>query len=282
MPKRSPSRPSESVATAPEPPAPSAAISAITADVNPLSYRELPAGTAWANLRLRLGTSGYSYAPWKGSFYPAKLKSAEMLGYYARRFPTVEINNTFYRMPTKALLGQWLTQVPEGFRFAIKMPQTLTHRQKLSAPETPATTAAFFDQLSALGPSCGPVLVQLPPFLRCDVAKLEAFLAMVPPGFRLAFEFRHPSWMNAEVVACLSRAGAALCHAETDEESPPFEPWGEWGYLRLRKTSYEPAELDRWAARLKDCAWQDISVFFKHEDEGLGPALARELEKRLS
>jgi len=193
----------------------------------------------------------------------------------------VEINNTFYRMPTPALLASWVTQVPAGFRFAVKTPQTLTHRQKLSSPETPATAAAFFEHLRALGPACGPILVQLPPFFRCDVGKLAAFLALVPPGFRLAFEFRHASWANDEVATTLAGAGAALCHAESDEESPPFTPWGDWGYVRLRRTQYDHRELDTWATRLRESPWKEISVFFKHEDEGKGPALARELERRL-
>jgi len=228
-----------------------------------------------------LGTSGYSYAPWKGSFYPAKHKSAEMLPYYARRFRTVEINNTFYRMPTKPLLSQWAAQVPEGFHFAIKTPQTLTHRQKLAAPETPETAAAFFDHLTALGSKCGPVLVQLPPFLRCDIETLSRFLALIPPGLKVAMEFRHASWFNDQVTEVLQKAGAALCHAESDEEQPPFTPWGTWGYLRLRRTEYSEAELDTWAKRLQDSPWNPIYLFFKHEDEGTGPALAHALQKRL-
>jgi uncharacterized protein YecE (DUF72 family) len=225
-------------------------------------------------VRLRAGTSGYSYAPWRGPFYPPDLPPAEMLRFYASRFPTVEVNNTFYRMPTEELLARWAGQTPEGFVFVLKAPQRITHRMRLRDPGE--ALARFFGAAAALGPRLGPVLFQLPPTFRKDLERLRAFLAAVPPGRRVSLEFRHESWWDENVLLALREQGAALCLADVDEEgrSAPLVATADWGYLRLRRAGYDEAALSAWARRVRGLPWTEAFVFFKHEDEGRAPALA--------
>ena len=220
------------------------------------------------------GTSGYSYKEWKGTFYPADLPASRMLTFYAERFRTVEINNTFYRMPERKTLQHWVTQVPAGFQFILKAPQRITHQKRLA--ETDDDVKYLFDVAMVLGESLGPTLFQLPPYFRKDLPRLAGFLNALPPGQRVAFEFRHESWFVDEVFAELRNRGAALCIADTDETKDlHFIPTASWGYLRLRRTEYTADDLKRWAERIRERPWETTYVFFKHEDEGKGPQFAK-------
>lgn len=223
-------------------------------------------------MRVWIGTSGYSYAAWKGRFYPPKLPAAEMLGYYARRFHTVEVNATFYRMPSPGLIESWAAQVPADFRFAFKAPRRITHDRRLQAP---ADSQRLCEVLSILGPRLGPVLFQLPPSFAKDLGRLDAFIAVLPPGLRAAFEFRHRSWHDPEVHARLAARNCALCHADTDEsEDPAPALTASWGYARLRRAFYSDETLAQWALRLQPAQWTEAYVYFKHEDEARGPEYA--------
>jgi uncharacterized protein YecE (DUF72 family) len=196
--------------------------------------------------RVLTGTSGYSYAEWKGSFYPEKFPAKAMLGYYAERFPTVEINNTFYRMPTEALVRGWAEQVPEGFTFVIKASKRITHDRRLR--DCADAVEYLVRTVSVLGPRLGPLLFQLPPNLKKDLPRLVDFLAALPPGPRAAFEFRHASWFEDDVFAALRAAGVALCVADTGEEpAAPFVATAGWGYLRLRREDFSDELLREWA-----------------------------------
>ncbi|HEY2805607.1 MAG TPA: DUF72 domain-containing protein [Gemmatimonadales bacterium] len=229
-------------------------------------------------MKVRAGTSGYAYKEWKGSFYPADLKSDAFLPYYAEHFDTVEINNTFYRMPTTTLLEQWAAQVPASFCFVLKAPMRLTHRKRLK--ECGEDLKFFVDTARSLGGQLGPTLIQLPPNMKKDLPRLQDFLTLLPQGWRAAFEFRHQSWFDDDIYSLLRQHDAALVAAETDpEETPldvPFVPTASWGYMRLRRKAYEPGALLEWAKRITSTAWDDAFVFFKHEDEGTGPRLAAE------
>ena len=226
---------------------------------------------------LRTGTSGFSYKEWKGAFYPDDLPQKEMLRYYARHLTTVEINNTFYRMPKASMLQGWVTRVPEDFVFVLKASRKITHQGRLKGVED--SVAHLWDTaLSALGDHLGPILFQLPPYLRRDVARLGAFVESLPAGLRAAFEFRHESWFDDETYECLRRAGQALCLADRIEgETPPLIPTADWGYVRLRREEYSDEDLSTWRARLEAQPWNEAFVFFKHEDEGAAPRLARRL-----
>lgn len=225
------------------------------------------------------GTSGFSYPAWRGSFYPPKLPPAQMLGHYAGRLRTVEINNTFYRMPKAEMLTHWAATVPAGFRFAPKAPQQITHRQKLAGSDD--TVAHFWNALGAFGDKLGPALFQLPPFMKKDVPRLAAFLDLLPSGTRAAFEFRHASWFDDDVYAALSARGAALCLAEADDLQTPVVATAPWGYLRLRRTEYDAGALQGWIDRLREKAatWSEAYIYFKHEDAGIGPRLAGRFEE---
>ncbi|HYM81758.1 MAG TPA: DUF72 domain-containing protein [Candidatus Limnocylindria bacterium] len=227
---------------------------------------------------MHVGTSGYSYPEWKGSFYPEKLPAKAMLGYYAERFQTVEINNTFYRMPTEAMLKGWGDQVPEGFAFALKASRRITHDRRLQ--DVGEATAFLFQAGAVLGQKLGPFLFQLPPFLKKDLATLKTFLALLPPGARAALEFRHATWLDDEVYEALRAAGAALCVADAGEPvDAPLLATADWGYLRLRRPDYGSDDLKSWAERIQTQPWQDCFVYFKHEEEGKGPQLATEFMK---
>jgi uncharacterized protein YecE (DUF72 family) len=230
-------------------------------------------------MEILVGTSGYAYREWRGSFYPAKMKEKDMLRYYAERFPAVEINNTFYRLPGRETLVRWADEVPPGFVFVLKASQRITHRQRLSA-ESKETVDYLFDVASALGDRRGPVLFQTPPFLRKDAARLRDFLALLPAGHPVAFEFRHETWRDEEVHAALRERNAALVCADTEESGEggaPIVPTADWGYLRLRRCDYEDARLAGWAERIRSQPWKKAFVFFKHEDDRpLGwPAIER-------
>jgi uncharacterized protein YecE (DUF72 family) len=232
-------------------------------------------------MRVRVGTSGFSYKEWKGSFYPEDIKADAMLRFYAERFGTVEINNTFYRMPNRELLERWAGEVPDGFAFVLKSPQRITHQKRLLDTAAP-DVAHLLEIASVLGDKLGPILFQTPPFLKKDLARLAAFLELLPSTCRAAFEFRHASWFDDEVRGLLRERGAALCAADTDDGEPDanFSATAAWGYLRLRRTDYDDAALDAWAARVRGQAWSEAWVFFKHEDEGNAAVLATRFLER--
>jgi len=224
-------------------------------------------------MRLLTGSSGFAYKEWKGSFYPEDLPASEMLRYYAERFPSVEINNTFYRMPSESVLRQWSEVVPEGFTFVLKASQQITHRKRLK--EAGDAVAYFFGVARTLGDRLGPTLIQLPPNLKKDLPRLQAFLETLPEDVRVAFEFRHPSWYEEEVFEALRTRGAALCIAHDEDQETPLVATAGWGYLRLRQVAYDDAALEQWVQRIRGLPWSETFVFFKHEDAGTGPKLAR-------
>jgi len=228
-------------------------------------------------MQARVGTSGFAYKEWKGSFYPEKIAADRMLAFYGERFSTVEINNTFYRMPAPGVFERWAGEVPPAFTFVIKASRRITHEGRLK--ETDRAVAYLFETAAVLGERLGPVLFQLPPNFKKDVPRLKEFLSTIPPGRRAAMEFRHASWHDDEVHEALRAHGAALCAADVDDgedasEAAPLVPTAGWGYLRLRRADYDDAALRDWIARIRAQAWSDVFVFFKHEDEGTGPRLA--------
>jgi uncharacterized protein YecE (DUF72 family) len=226
-------------------------------------------------MQVLVGTSGYSYKEWKGTFYPEELKSADMLRYYAERLSTVEINNTFYRMPKASLLESWAAQVPPDFVFVLKGSQRITHMKRLK--NAGESVDYLFKTAATLESKLGPVFFQLPPSLRKDVPRLRAFLELLPPDREVAFEFRHETWFDEEVYGALREKGVALCAADTDdsgEEGAPIVPTARFGYLRLRRAEYSDQYLEAWAAKVQGQAWDRAFVFFKHEDAGTGPAMA--------
>jgi uncharacterized protein YecE (DUF72 family) len=228
------------------------------------------------SVRVLIGTSGYSYDEWKGNFYPEKMPARDMLRYYAERFPTVEINNTFYRMPKESLLQGWAEQVPESFTFVLKASQRITHIKRLK--DCGELLSYLFGVSATLGQRLGPTLFQLPPNFRKDVPRLQAFFEAMPGRRRVAFEFRHASWFDDEVYATLRANGAALCVADTGEEPVvPLVATTDWGYLRLRREEFSDDEMRDWARRIKEQPWTDAYVFFKHEDEGTGPKLGAKM-----
>jgi len=225
-------------------------------------------------LKTLVGTSGYAYKPWKGKFYPARLPDKEMLPFYAERFGTVEINHTFYRMPADPVLARWCEQVPEDFSFSVKASRAITHHARLK--EAADAVAFLFQRLETLGSRLGPVLFQLPPNMRLDLPRLQAFLAVLPQGRPVAMEFRHISWFDETVFETLRERDVALCVADGElKEEAPFVSTASWGYLRLRAVEYTDAAIGAWAERVRGQEWARAYVFFKHEDEATGPRLAR-------
>jgi uncharacterized protein YecE (DUF72 family) len=223
-------------------------------------------------MQLLAGTSGYSFKEWLGHFYPEKLPASEMLRYYAERLGTVEINNTFYRMPEPAVLERWCTEVPESFAFTLKVRKRITHDKRLK--EAGDDVAEFLRRAAALGGHLGALLFQLPPFLKKDVPRLRDFLAELPPGTPAAFEFRHVSWLDDEVYALLRERDVMLCIADTDEGDTPFVVTSNRAYVRLRRTHYEDAELRVWAERIAAHRVPLTYVYFMHEDDALGTRFA--------
>jgi uncharacterized protein YecE (DUF72 family) len=219
-------------------------------------------------MTLQVGTSGYSFKEWKGSFYPADLKDAAMLGYYASRLPTVEINNTFYRMPKEHVLEEWASQVPTAFTFAIKASQRITHHARLK-PECADSVSFLLKNTSVLGDRLGPILFQLPPNLKKDVPRLEAFLATLPSDRRYTLEFRHESWFDDAVFDALRARDVAMCVIEQPDFASPVIATASWGYVRLHRFDYDQAALGEWSRRIAAFDWSTAYVFFKH-DEGVG------------
>ena len=216
--------------------------------------------------RLIAGASGYSFKEWKGNFYPEKMKQEEMLAWYSARLPTVEINNTFYQMPKAAVLEKWAQTTPESFKFAVKAPRRITHMSRLKADTAADSVNFLYTTLAALGAKRGPVLFQLPPFLKKDLLRLSEFLKLLPDGHGAAFEFRNDSWFDDDVYEVLKAAGASLCLSEREDNTPPpLVETAPWGYVRLRLENYSDDDLQLWAARLAATAWRETYVYFMHE-----------------
>jgi uncharacterized protein YecE (DUF72 family) len=224
-----------------------------------------------------IGTSGFQYPEWKGHFYPEKLPAAKMLPFYAERFQTTEINYTFRRTPSGKTVENWCQLTPPRFTFSLKAPQRVTHFAKLQ--NCSDSLNFFFGAIQGLEDKLGPILFQLPPFFRKDAGILAAFLEQLPDGVRAAFEFRHRSWFDDEIFASLRKHNAALCIAESADLSTPIEATANFGYLRLRREDYGPEDIARWSERLRSHAskWSDAFVYFKHEEQGMGPKLATQL-----
>jgi len=216
--------------------------------------------------RFFVGASGYSYKEWKGTFYPDDMKPDAMLAWYAQRLPTVEINNTFYQMPKIAVLESWAGSTPDSFRFAIKASRRITHQARLKGEEAARSVEFLYKNLATLGVKRGPVLFQLPPFLKKDVPRLSEFLQMLPQDHGAAFEFRNDTWFDDDVYAVLRQFGASLCLSEREDNAPPpLVETASWGYVRLRLEDYTDDDLKRWADRLAATGWREIFVYFMHE-----------------
>ena len=224
-------------------------------------------------MTLYVGTSGYSYKEWKGSFYPEKISPKEMLNYYASRLHAVELNNTFYRLPQPGMIENWKSQVPENFRFSVKASKLITHFKRLK--DAGRETRLMLETISALEDRLGAVIFRLPEDLKKDLKRLEAFLKLLPADTPAVFDFRHPTWFDNEVVALLRSQDRVFCVSDIEElpESYTYKT-ADWGYVRLRRVRYSKSDLIEWRKRIRAQQWKDTYVFFKHEDEGTGPKLA--------
>jgi uncharacterized protein YecE (DUF72 family) len=228
-----------------------------------------------------IGTSGYNYPEWKGSFYPETLPAAKMLPYYAERFPTVEINYTFYRAPNERILAGWNSATPERYKLTLKAPKRITHDSRLR--DCGDRVRQFLETASSLGPKLGALLFQLPPNLKKDLALFDAFLETFPPRVCAAFEFRHTSWLDDEIYARLRAKNLALCVADSEKLSTPVEITADYGYFRLRDEGYGADDIARWAQTIAErtSGCSEVFVYFKHEEEGKGPEFARMLMEHL-
>ncbi|MBL0169513.1 MAG: DUF72 domain-containing protein [Gemmatimonadaceae bacterium] len=222
-------------------------------------------------MKLRAGTSGYAFKEWKGSFYPDDLKDDAMLTYYASKFSTVEINNSFYRLPKEHVLQEWAAQVPDAFTFAIKASQRITHHARLK-PECAGAVEFLLKNTAVLADRLGPILFQLPPNLKKDFDRLRVFIDTLPADRRYTIEFRHDSWFDDEVFEVLRARDIPLCITEQPDFASPVIATATWGYVRLHRFDYDAAALATWAQRLASQPWSDAFVYFKHDEgEGSGP-----------
>ena len=228
-------------------------------------------------MQVLAGTSGFSYKEWLGHFYPEKLPGDAMLRYYAERFATVEINNTFYRMPAETMLSNWANEVPAHFTFTLKAPRRITHEKRLR--EAQPDVAEFVRRAQTLGGKLGVLLFQLPPYLKKDLPRLTDFLHLLPAGLRAAFEFRNESWQSDDVYQALRARGAMLCVTDTDEGDTPFVVTSDCGYVRLRRTHYDDGDLRPWVERIAAQRLARTYVYFMHEDEALGTRFAQRLNE---
>lgn len=219
-------------------------------------------------MKILAGTSGFAFKEWKGPFYPEKMKNDDMLGFYAGRFPVVEINNTFYRLPKESVLTDWAAQVPDGFTFAIKASQKITHFTRLK-PESADAVTYLLKVTQALGAKLGPILFQLPPNLKKDFDRLKAFVETLPSSRKYTIEFRHESWFTDDVYDLLRARDIPMCIIEQEEFASPVVATASWGYLRLHRFDYDASSLAEWAKRIKAQSWSEAIVIFKH-DEGVG------------
>ena len=228
--------------------------------------------------RILAGASGYSFKEWKGSFYPDDMKSEGMLAFYSSRLATVELNNTFYRMPSAAMVDNWKAATPADFRFAIKASRRITHMARLKAESAADSVGYLYKSLAGLGEKRGPVLFQLPPNMKKDLPRLQAFLPLLPKDHAAAFEFRNESWFEDDVYEALKGAGASLCFSEREDNAPPpLVETAPWGYVRLRLEQYSEDDLAKWAQRLEATGWKEIFVYFMHEPTA--PAYAATLSR---
>jgi len=229
-------------------------------------------------MKLFAGASGYSFKEWKGTFYPEDTKPEGMLAFYSSRLPTVEINNTFYRMPGISMLENWKAITPEAFRFAIKAPRRITHMARLKAESSADSVGYLYQNLAVLGEKRGPVLFQLPPNLKKDLPRLQSFLPLLPKDHNAAFEFRNAEWFCDDVYDALKNADASLCFSEREDNAPPpLVETAPWGYVRLRLEEYSDRDLEQWAERLARTGWKEIFVYFMHEPTA--PAYAATLSR---
>lgn len=230
-------------------------------------------------MNVLVGTSGWSYKEWKGSFYPPKMPAEEMLRFYSGHFSTVEVNNSFYRIPSEKVLAGWAGQVPESFRFVMKASRRVTHNNRLRDED--GSLGYFLRAVNPLGERLGPTLFQLPPNFKKDMDRLQGFLAALPKHWPAAMEFRHDSWFDEEVYRALESVGVALVAVDENEDEgigSPLVPTARWGYLRLRRVSYDESQLRTWAERILDQSWTEAYVFLKHEDGSpTGPAAAAQI-----
>ncbi len=226
-----------------------------------------------------VGTSGYNYPEWKGSFYPAGLAASKMLPYYASKFRTVEINYTFYRMPTSKIVTGWAAQVPADFKFTFKAPKRITHDKRLRAAEVADTLQTFVSVAGELGPQLAALLFQLPPNFKKDLVLLNEFLSLLPPKTTAAFEFRHDSWLGDDVYGALRARNVALCIADSEKRETPTLTTADYAYLRLRDEGYGDSDIAKWTETAKQLAatCADVFVYFKHEDEGKGAAFGQQM-----
>jgi uncharacterized protein YecE (DUF72 family) len=235
-------------------------------------------------MNILVGTSGWSYKEWKGSFYPQKLPAEEMLRFYAGRFPTVEVNNSFYRMPNERVLAGWTEQVPQEFRFVMKASRRITHNNRLTDED--GSLGYFLRAVNPLGERRGPTLFQLPPTFKKDIDRLQGFLDKLPKRWQAAIEFRHQSWFDDQVYDMLRSRDMALVAVDEDEgegRGSPLVPTASWGYVRLRQSTYDATTLQSWATRLRQQPWSEAYVFLKHEDGSPdGPAVAAQMEEILT
>jgi len=231
---------------------------------------------------IRIGTSGYSYPEWRGSFYPAGFPTSQMLSYYADHLSTVEINNTFYRLPNEKVLANWAEQTPPGFVFTLKAPRRITHEARLR--DCDELMGIFATRAQTLGPKLGVLLFQLPPWFKKDLKVLDAFLDQMPRDARAAFEFRNASWLGDDVYARLRAKNLALCIADTADATTPLVPTADYGYFRLRDEGYQQSDIKEWAETITQRAsdWKDVFVYFKHEEQGKGAEFAQLLATMIS
>lgn len=228
-----------------------------------------------------IGTSGYAYKEWKGSFYPEKMAPAKMLPYYAERLRTVEINATYYRAPTEKALANWSAQTPSHFKLTLKAPKRITHEKRLR--DCAEETRSFCQVAATLGAKLGALLFQLPPSIQKDLGLFDTFLAALPEEVCAAFEFRHPSWLDAEIHARLRARNLALCIADSEDFSTPLTTTADYAYFRLRDEGYSLSDIIRWAQIVQEASRKsrDVFVYFKHEDTGKGPEFARKMIEAL-
>lgn len=240
------------------------------------------AGVGLSAVAIWVGTSGYNYPEWRGSFYPEKFPTTKMLAYYAERFSTVEINYTFYRMPNAKTVAAWNADTPAGFSFALKASRRITHDARLK--DVDESVRYFVDTARALGPKLGPLLFQLPPYFKKDLDRLGDFLVLIPPGLRCVLEFRHDSWFGEDLYELLKTRNAGLCIADTEKGTTPAVATADFGYFRFRDEGYSQEDLKRWVETVKRLGdgWRDTFVYFKHEESGIGPALAHEFASLLT
>jgi uncharacterized protein YecE (DUF72 family) len=225
-------------------------------------------------MKIYVGTSGYGYKEWKGIFYPEKISPHDMLRFYGERFDTVEINYTFYHMPTVAGLYSWADQVPDDFLFALKAPQVITHMKILR--DVGDETRYYFKTLSVLKKRLGPALFQFPGSFRANPQVLEEFLHLIPKNSLCTFDFRSRSWFRKDILELLRARDFSLCTEDTDEKPvDEIVSTASWGYLRLRRSGYSDPDLSQWLERILAQSWERVFVYFKHEEEAKGPELAR-------